>query len=202
MMERKEFLKGALSSLSLLSVSGCLTAKLYEPRTYDETALSFLVTEDGSRLVVLGEKYHYIFDDISPSLKQILLSPLHLRTAVVAYLANFEVSGSNVVTGDYTLSLSDQASDEQRNSAIDAGFVPPDVTLSGHVKGVRYSAEGFPSTAQTQEFAHRYGATVREQRSTTAKVLLTPVTVAADGALILGGLFLLFLVFAGYGRAR
>ena len=55
MMERKEFLKGALSSLSLLSVSGCLTAKLYEPRTYDETALSFLVTEDGSHLVVLGD---------------------------------------------------------------------------------------------------------------------------------------------------
>jgi len=200
-MERKEFLKGALSSFSLLAVSGCLTAKLYAPRTYDETALSFLVTEDGSHLVVLGEKYHYIFYNVSPLLKQILLSPLHLRTVVVAYLANFEVSGNNVVTGDYTLSLSDQASNEQRNSAIDAGFVPPDVTLSGHLKGVRYSAEGFRSTGQTQEFAHRYGATVREQRSTTAKVLLTPVTVAADGALILGGLFLLFLILAGYGRA-
>lgn len=71
--------------------------------------------------------------------------------------------------------------------------------LSGHLKGVRSSAEGVPSTGQTQEFAHRYGATVREQRSTTAKVLLTPVTVAADGALMLGGLFLLFSIFAGYG---
>jgi hypothetical protein len=36
------------------------------PRTYDETAPSFLVTEDGSHLVVLGEQYHYIFDDVSP----------------------------------------------------------------------------------------------------------------------------------------
>jgi hypothetical protein len=78
---------------------------LYEPRTYDETALSFLVTEDGSRLVVLGEKYHYIFDDISPSLKEILLGPLHLRTVVVAVLANFYVKSDNVVTGGVPLDV-------------------------------------------------------------------------------------------------
>jgi hypothetical protein len=201
-MERKEFLKGALSSLTGLSVTGCFTPKLYEPRTYDETALSFLVTEDGSRLVVLGEKYHYIFDDISPSLKEILLSPLNLRTVVIAVLANFYVNSDNVVTGDYFLSLSDQASDEQRQSAIDAGFVTPGLTLQGHLQGVRYSADGFPfSAAQTQGFAHRYGASIRAERSKTAKILLTPITVAADGALILGGLLLLFLLLAGYGRA-
>lgn len=201
-MERKDFVRGALSSFTLLSLTGCLTAKLYEPRTYDETTVSFLVTEDGSRLVVLGEKYHYVFDEISPSLKQILLSPLHLRTVVVAALANFDVSSDNVVSGDYTLSLSDQASEDQRKRAIDAGFVTPDLTLSGHLKGVRYSAEGFPSTARTQEFARRHVVAVRAQRSRAAKILLTPVTVAADGALILGGLFLLFLILAGYGRAR
>lgn len=202
-MERKEFLKGALSSLTLVSVTGCFTPMLYKARTYDETALAFLVTADGSRVVVLGQKYHYIFDEISPSLKQILLSPLELRAVVVAYLANFSVSSDNVVTGDYALYLSSQASDEQRESAIDAGFATPDVTLSGHLKGVRYSAEGFkfPSTAQPQEFAHRYGANIGEERSRAAKILLTPVTVAADGALILGGLFLLFLFLAGYGRA-
>lgn len=202
-MERKEFLRGALCSLTLVSATGCLTPMLYKPRTYDETALAFLVTEDGSRVVVLGQRYHYIFNEISPSLKQILLSPLELRAVVVGHLANFSVSSDNVVTGDYALYLSSEASDEQRTSAIDAGFVTPDVTLSGHLKGVRYSAEGFkfPSTAQAQEFAHRYGATIQEERSKAAKILLTPITVTADGALILGGLLLLFLLLAGYGRA-
>ena len=101
---------------------------------------------------------------MSPSLKQILLGPLHLRTVVVAALANFDVSSGNVVTGDYILSLSDQASEEQRESAIDAGFVMSDLTLSGHLKGARYSAEGFPSTARTQEFARRRVVTVRAQK--------------------------------------
>lgn len=151
---------------------------------------------------MLGEKYQYIFDEMSPSLKQILLSPLHLRTVVVAALANVDVSSDNVVTGDYTLSLSDQTSEEQRESAIDAGFVTSDVTLSAHLKGVRYSAEGFHSTARTQEFARRHVVTVRAEKSKAAKILLTPGTVAADGALILGGLFLLFLILAGCGRAR
>ena len=202
-MERKDFLKAMLSSFTVLSVAGCFTPMLYEPRLYDETALSFLVTEDGSRLVVLGEKYHYIFDDISPSLKEILLSPLNLRTVVVAVLANFYVKSDNVVTGDYFLSLSDQASEEQRKTAIGAGFVPPDLNLSGHLKGVRYSAKGFPfSAAQTQAFAHRYSANVRAERSKTAKILLTPVTVTADGILILGGTALLLLLLAGYGQAH
>jgi hypothetical protein len=202
-MARKDFLKGALSSLTVLSVSGCFTPMLYEARPYNETASSFLVTEDGSRLVVLGEQYHYIFDDISPSLKGILLSPLNLRTVVAATLANFYVNSDNVVTGDYSLLLSAEASDEQRKSAIRAGFVPPDLSLEGHLKGVRYSAENFPfSAAQTQLFAHRYTAIVRAERSKTAKILLTPVTIAADGVLILGGTALLLLILAGYGRAH
>ena len=36
-MERKDFVIGTLYSFTLLSLTGCLTAKLYEPRTYDET---------------------------------------------------------------------------------------------------------------------------------------------------------------------
>lgn len=49
-MKRTEFLKGTAAALALLSLHGCLTQKLYETRDteYEETALSFLVTEDGA----------------------------------------------------------------------------------------------------------------------------------------------------------
>jgi hypothetical protein len=50
-------------------------------------------------------------------------------------------------------------------------------------------------------FAQRHEAHVRAERSKTTKILLTPVTVAADGVLILGGIALLLLILAGYGRA-
>jgi hypothetical protein len=158
------------------------------------------VTEDGSKLVVLGEKYHYIFDEISPALKHILLSPLELRTVVAAGLSNFSVGSDNVVTGDYTLSLLDTASEAQRRSAIDAGFVVPELSLSGHLNGLRYSAEGFRAPADIQKFVRPYIVSVEEPRSMTARILLTPLTVTADGVLILAGLALLLIVLAGMGR--
>jgi hypothetical protein len=58
-MRRRDVLRGTLSSLAVLSVTGCLTPKLETRETqYEETAVSFLVTEDGSQLVVVGKKDH------------------------------------------------------------------------------------------------------------------------------------------------
>ena len=178
-----------------------MTQKLYQSHDtqYEDTALSFLVTEDGSTLVVLGKRYHYIFRDITPSLRTILGSPL--RKVVIAYLSNFYVRRDNAVTGEYVLVLADNASREERRLAVDSGFVTPGLSLSGQLAGVRYSAEGFPVFSPTQQFNRPYVVNIREQEPGSAlatKILLTPITVAADGALILGGLFLfLLVVFAG-----
>jgi len=201
-MERRVFVTGGLSALAVLSTAGCFTSMLYGPHKYDETALSFYMTEDGSKLVVLGEKYHYILDDVSPSLKHILLSPLELRTVVVADLSNFSVNSDNVVTGDYKLSLQDTATEVQRRNAIDAGFVVPELTLSGNLKGQRYSAEGFRLPKDTQKFARPYVVSIDEPRSMTAKILLTPLAVTADGILILAGTALVLLILAAYGGGR
>ena len=48
------------------------------------------------------------------------------------------------------------ASDEERRSAVEAGFNTPELTLSGHLEGLRYSAENFPQPAKTQEFTRPY----------------------------------------------
>ena len=201
-MERRAFVTGGLSSLVVLSTAGCFTPMVYKPTKYDETALSFYVTEDGSKLVVLGAKYHYILDDISPPLKHVLLSPLELRTVIVADLMNFSVNSDNVVTGYYQLSLQDWATEVQRRNAIAAGFVVPALTWSGSLKGQRYGAEGFPLPKDTQKFARPYVVSVEEPRSMTAKILLTPLAVTADGILILAGTALVLLMLAGYGYAH
>jgi hypothetical protein len=206
-------MKGTFTSALLFSTSGCVTAKLYRslaPSEYDEVALSFLVTEDDAKCVVLGSRYHYIFD-ITPSLRHVLTSSL--RTAVDGELLNFYVRRNNVVTGDYKLSLRPGASDEQRQSAIDAGFdtgktagLDSDQTavpvLTGHLEGIRYSAEGFRATG-TREFTHPYVVKITEQEPGSrlaAKILLTPIAVAADGALVLGLMALIVLGGLSGGR--
>jgi hypothetical protein len=187
----------------LISTSGCLerslTKKLYEPNKYDETVISFLITEDGSKFVILGTKYHYIFDS-STSLKQVLMGSF--RSVVDTQLSNFYITRDNVVTGDYTLSVLVNSSEEQQKSALNAGFTTdntPGLSLSGHLKGIRYSTEGFPSIGQPHNFNRPYIVSITEQDSRSilaGKILLTPITVAADGALNLLGLFLIAIMLA------
>jgi len=196
-VKRSDFLVGAVSSLAVFSLSGCHYTKMLWADEYLDTALAFLVTEDGTHLVVLGEKYHYVFDQITPSLQQVLLGPL--RTAVTATLSGFYVTRDNVVTGDYTLTLSDTATDQDRRRAIDAGFTTPALSLSGHLQGVRYIAKGFPASADAQQFTRRYTVSIREQDprfGPASRTLLTPVALAADGTLMLGAVVLVALMLA------
>lgn len=208
-MNRRHFIIGSFSSAVLLTTTGCLTKKYYESYDaslkYDDTVISFLITEDGSKLVVLSEKFHYIFDT-NPQLKRILLGSF--RPMVTAYFDNFYVTRDNMITGDYTLFLSGEATDEQKKNATDAGFMPYGNTLhelSGHLEGTRYSAEGFPSIAQSYKFNRPYDVRIREEPSAakvTEKILLTPIVVLADGVLILAGAALVLLMMGGGGGGR
>jgi hypothetical protein len=122
-------------------------------------------------------------------------------TRFVADLSNFSGNGDNVATGNYKLSLQDTASETQRRNAIGAGFVVPELTLSGNLKGQRYSAEGFRLPTDTQKFARPYVVSIDEPRSTTTKILLTPLAVTADGILILAATALLLLILGAAGGA-
>jgi hypothetical protein len=197
-MNRREFLTILSASFAFFSLSGCLTRKLYTPPQYRETVTSFLISQDGKKLVVLGKNYHYVFD-MPPSLKQVLFSSF--RKAIDANLYNFNVTTEQIVTGDYLLTIKKNAADKERESAIEAGFVSDRVhgiSLSGSLKGIRYSAAGFQAES-VQTFNHPYAVVVSEQQTSgqnAAKILLTPITVAADGVLTLAGipLFTWFLV--------
>ncbi len=201
-MNRRNFIKGTFSSIVFLSTTGCLTKKFNESRfvtgKYQDTVISYLITEDGSKFVVLGEKYHYIFD-VSPNLKKVLLGSF--RSVVTAYFRNAYVTKDNKITCDYFLSISEEATDEQRKSAVEAGFTSDnnsELSLSGHLEGIRYGTDGFPSIAQRYKFNQPYYVNITEEPSTANKagiILLTPIVVLADGVLILAGIAL--VIFAG-----
>jgi hypothetical protein len=205
-MNRRNFIKGTFSSIMFLSATGCITPKFnkshFASGVYKDTIYSFLITEDGSKFVVLGEKYHYIFD-VSPNLKKVLLGSF--RSEVRAYFKDFHVAQDNKITGDYSLVLLAEATDEQGKSAIDAGFTLNEtyLELSGHLEGIRYSAEGFPPISETYKFNRQYEVEIQEELTTAnkaGKILATPIVVLADGVLILTGVALVLVVlFLGGG---
>lgn len=174
-------------------LSGCLTPKLYKDSAYRERVSEFLITEDGKKLVVMGTNYHYIFD-LPDSLRPVLLSGY--RKSFRSAFTGFHASGSNV-TGHYQILLLKDASADDQQAATADGFTAAQagLVLEGEIAGKRYSAEGFAGndSAARQTFNERYSVYIEESPSAVGmgmRILATPVTVAADGVLALGGVVL------------
>ena len=188
-MKRRRFLLTMVASFAP-ALSGCLTRKLMarsEENAYVETVSSFLISKDGKTIAVLGDKYHYIFD-APASLVRTLQSPIHLL--MFAHIEPFEVAEDGTVSGSYSLHLKEEATEHGKTQARAIGFTQDQwrrLFLKGHLKGQRYSAANFPAD-RIQKFNKPYRVKVYAQQSTadSAKLLLTPITVTADGIIILG----------------
>ncbi|KEH15472.1 transmembrane protein, putative, partial [Medicago truncatula] len=123
-------------------LTGC-TAMLFEDGRYEETVDRFLVSEDGKKFVVLGEKYHYIFD-MPEHLGAVLASPY--RKSINASLYGFVAQGSKI-SGKFRLQLRRaDMTDEGWDRAQEDGFAnrgSSDLEMKGELAGSRYLADGF-----------------------------------------------------------
>lgn len=196
-MNRRNF----LLSTAALALSGCTTASLLKESTEDtvdyqrEKVSGFFASVDGKKLVVLGTDYHYVMDQIG-DLPQVLQSPLKPR--LNAEFSYFDLDHDNHVFGQVTLQLKGKVSDAERQQLQMEGFeckgFQEEVwTKVYKVRGTRYLAKGFELPASVSKFNHDYEIIVRESHSPGVKramVLLTPVTLAMDGVLVLGGIVL------------
>ncbi|KER72701.1 MULTISPECIES: hypothetical protein [Burkholderia] len=199
---RRRLLAAGVAASSL-ALSGCFTRALYEnhDEPYVEHVSAFMITKDGKKLVVLGERYHYIFD-LPDKLRPVLAASY--RKSLHTSFISFRADGSDV-TGQYDTVLSKDAPDDERQAATADGFRNwrDRLELDGNVVGKRYSTEGFTlkPDGTAQPFNERYTVGIDEAPSAFAKglrILATPVTVAADGVLVLGGVLLLPVAYFSF----
>ncbi|MGT0196069.1 hypothetical protein ACVHYJ_29075 [Burkholderia pyrrocinia] len=189
---RRRLLAAGITASSV-ALSGCFTPKLYKDDAYSEEVSGFMITEDGKKLVVLGTRYHYIFD-LPAQLRPVLQSGY--RKSLRTTFAGFHASGGGV-TGHYRIVLPKDASEDDRQAAATDGFTtaPAGLVLEGDIDGKRYSTEGFAAQdkAAAQPFNRPYSVYIKESPSVVGmglRILATPITVAADGVLVLGGIVL------------
>lgn len=192
-MSRREFLFSSLAVLVSSCVSGCITSRLFDPKHYTEEVASVLITKDEKQLIVITTGYHYIFD-APPILVNSLKSSFH--QALNADISNFFVRSTGETTGRVRLYLRG-ATDEALRAAIDSGFTktPTGASTTAVLKGNRYQAGSVQPTVQYKLNKTYQVGVIAEQSSgeKAAKSMLTPITVAADGVLILFGVPLLIL---------
>jgi len=193
---RRRFLCAGLVGVAG-GLSGC-TEALYRKTEYKEVVSSVLFTEDMKKIVIIGKDYHYIFD-APEALMRSLRSNLHARMHASFY--PFDVHTDQSITGKLSLLIDEDLSAEEVEEAIGLGFKPrveSGYVLHMELSGIRYDSGGIQATAPSQRLNKTYTITVSVDHTAmgyAGRALLTPVTVAADGAVIVGGTVLVTMVF-------
>ena len=205
-LRRKLLFVGGLAAIPLSM--GCITASVMSGGSnydnYSEKVSSVLLSADGKTLAVIGKEFHYLFD--APEPLKAVLQP-ELRGIVDASFNSFKVEGNQRIAGTYFLRIGKNASAEQKEKALAAGFKASpsgELHFNGSLSGTRYAANGIEATAASQKLNKEYTITVMVEKSagskaasTTGKILLTPITLAADGVLIIAAVPLLLILMIG-----
>ncbi|SDQ63676.1 hypothetical protein SAMN05216487_2991 [Pseudomonas sp. UC 17F4] len=201
---RSRLLRAAVSALAIASISGCLTSKLYEPRASDEVYTEqvgqLYVTADQKSFVVLGKKYHY-FILVEPALLQAIRSGLHAR--MQAEFLPVHVSMYETLDGEFELRIPGlaQLQAHEFNEAKALGFVvstQQDALVRRYkIQGSRFEARKDISALEGNTLNSTYTLQVSayREKSKVTQVLLTPVTVTADGVLMILAVPLLPVAF-------
>ncbi len=186
--------------LSVLTQTACMTASLHSPRQTTETVRGFYISADERSLVAVGDKHHYVFP-LESRLKKVLA--WDGRPKVQAVFGQFTLLGDGKVAGSYTLKVrvSDTGSAEQQY-LTDAGFSQGKQVffLDGTLQGQSYPAK---EIGQATSFNRPHTVLLVGEPSipAAARLALTPLAVAADGALLIGGVPLLALYCTGRDAA-
>jgi hypothetical protein len=187
-----------LAALLSLGMAGCVTPALNKmikkDTSYAEEVTSVLISEDEKKMVFIGDRYHYIFnapDVLSSSLKSSFQKSLYFFfEGFWADKNGFWVDKNNDTFGKITITLSESASQDDKEEAIELGYNersedPPYLVFL--LKGKRYRSGGVATDGV--EYKLNYSnVTVLEPRSPLNKAALTaliPITVLIDGVIVI-----------------
>jgi hypothetical protein len=143
-MDRRKYLQASLGWIAGMAITSCATGK--HTRNEKEIVSGVLITADGTQLVVMTSRFHYIFNIPAPLLAA-LKGPFH--PYVQATFSRFYVDINGTTSGTVSLSVS-SSPDDALASAIAAGFTktPGGAVFSTPLHGVRYGAGNVHATAQ------------------------------------------------------
>lgn len=178
--------------LMVCMLAGCFTPALYQTEYdfYSEDVSSILTTQDHQKIVLITKQYHYIFD-MPPELMNTLGSELH--PYVAASFDTFILADNNNIKGTFSLTVKQDAPLQQFENAAAKGYQciaqthkeGSECTAMFALKGKRYSG-GKVQLANNLKLNQEYRISIQTKANLGSKVLLTPVTVALDGMVVLG----------------
>jgi hypothetical protein len=177
--------------ISILLLQGCTrtqtnTAKLWNPPTYTETIDQFLINTKEKSLIIIGKKYHYIFDKGSAPLNLLTWSG---RKNLRAYFDDFKVDVKNIITGSYFIQYNSKKIPKDEVTWLKkSGFK---IDKNGfyckvfNIKGTRYLKrdDKLNNLSHLSHLNRKYYIRIEKPNSTSDiayKIAMTPISVAGD----------------------
>lgn len=186
----KNIVTTILTAVFLLSINGCTLNAVWNS-SYHENISQFLISENGEKVIFIGKKYHYIFNDETNFIKNIL--GWKSKTKLKLSINNFYASSSYIKA---VIDLKNIKSQTLSNSELEflsnLGFVKANnnkgiVKKSLVLRGTRYRPK--PNIDyQVSNLQNTYEVEIDNSGlfSNTTKIATTPLAVANDALLISG----------------
>lgn len=183
--------------LGLLLLASCTITRAMWDRNYEETFRQFLISRDSKYVVFIGNEYHYIFDDNSTVMSELLESEKPNIFYINTQKTYIKVDSNNNLSGYAIIeSFSENLSKVDEAFLVSLGFrsggpqLP--LMLKVKLKGKRYIPES--------DFVHpmprmerSYIVQIHESSGffgSIAKAAVTPITMTADSVLMIGKVLL------------
>lgn len=187
--------------------TGCLTKSLWETKgnyeTYQEkdTIRSFMMTQDQKTVVFLGDHYHYVFNNYE-QVQQLLSQRTDPNIKFLFDQGNYQILNETQISVAFPVSVDNNASASMQAWAKEERFVAQNNGTwkrTFYLGGTRYLADAnvtqkgaMLSKPLELTFEGKRQANVTAAQ-TVGKILMTPVAIAGDGALVLGGVAILVI---------
>ena len=188
-------LKSFLIAILIITNLTSCTKKLWEKTQYEENLKNLYITKDGKKIVIVGKKYHYVFDDESGELIKLLSWKSKSKLEIENY--DFQINEINKITGSIALktkTLKEHNSNLNKNEKSflqKLGFVnsgSKEVIFKKKIDifGNRYSPKSIENfdVATSLNHEHKLNIEVADYADKTKKIILTPVAIVGDGLII------------------
>ncbi len=191
-------MKSIIIIIFIFLLSSCSTVDLWGNNTYSEKINNFFATSDGNKLIIIGDKYHYIFTN-QYKLNDILNSK-HSSMLRAEFADTFSVDIDNNIKGSYKIVCDcENVTKEEVEWLLKHKFKKTLVksecsknkaiySRSNKIIGKRFSGNN-QSFEKTRNLNNEHVIYIEEDYNRgdiVLKIAQTPITVAIDGTLALG----------------
>jgi len=180
------------------SSMGCVTKNLWKntnSKPYAETIIAFYSHPQKNEIIFIGQKYHYIFNQGTSELNEVLKvrELLGLNQKNLSINTYTDADNGSTIHTDIRITFEEQSLNKQQRLWLTShNFLHPALRVPVITKSFSLTGKRYKANSKVNNHAIKLQLPIKLQvyehsSNTLYKILMTPLTVTADAGLALAG---------------